>query len=117
MRQTHFNKLYHRIQQEPKIYGLTFPQLMLVLIILLVGSQIAKPLGLLFSVGASFGMAAVAYLIITRMAIARDGLGNDKTANLIKNCCASNEYSRECFVLLDKKTEGMSVGNRRKNAV
>lgn len=110
MKQTVFHQLYHRIQQEPKIYGLTFPQLMLVLILLLVASQIAKPLGLLLSLGVSFGMAAGAYLFIVRRAGAREGLGNDKTAGFIKNRCASNEYSGECFEIIERKREERSKG-------
>jgi len=103
MKQTVLNKLYHRIQQEPKIYGLTFPQLMTVLLILLVGSQLAKPLGLLLSIAAAFSLAAGAYIVITRRATARQDLGNDRSAHLIKKCCASNEYSNEWFVILEKK--------------
>lgn len=103
MKQTVINKLFHRIQQEPKIYGLTFPNLMLVLLILLVGSQAAKPLGLLLSIGAAFGLAATAYLVITRRAKAQEGLGNDRLAYMIKNCCSSNEYSREQFEILEKR--------------
>ena len=114
MKQTVFNKLYHRIQQEPKIYGLTFPQLMVVIMILLVGSQVGRPLGLLLSLGAAFGMAATAYLIITRMAKAKEGLGNDKTANAIKNQCASNEYSTEKFEILEKKKEDHKRKKRNK---
>jgi hypothetical protein len=113
MKQTVFNKLYHRIQHEPKIYGLTFPQLMSVIFILLVGSQVAKPLGLLLSLGASFGMAGLAYLIITRRAKAQEGLGNDRLAYLIKNRCASNEYSSEKFEILEKR-EGSEKQSRTK---
>ncbi len=103
MKQTVFNKLYHRIQHEPKIYGLTFPQLMLVMLMLLIGYQLASPLGLLLSIGGSFGLAAGVYVLITRRAKALEGLGNDKFANQIRNCVASNEYSGEFFEILGKK--------------
>lgn len=107
MKQEVFNKLYHRIQHEPKIYGLSFPKdLGLVLGAMFVGYYLGQPMGLLLAIGASFGSSAVAYVIITRKAKALEGLGNDKTARYIKNCCASNEYSNETFVIEQKKREG-----------
>jgi len=101
MRET--NRLYSRIQHEPKIYGLSFMQLLMVIGVLMFGLQLGRPLGLLLTLGISAGMAGGVYLALIRYEKSKEGLGNDKLAHLIKNSIASNEHSGESFEILNRK--------------